>query len=211
MDSLLAGYMNDYFKDNFVGIPMQFYRNGELCGLCMRLWCVDSICKEPLIANRTFMIADSCQDCRGNNIVTSARGLQDLAGVNYNDNPSIQVAWEFVQCDEYIEGGIKLWPSDNNSPVFLGINLSNTKELIGAVRINNMELQRTNYGFWVIDSPGKEIPLRPPVSNVIFVGFSDVGSCFVLSFSLFENYFVSLVNRKLTNYCILLHRYHILL
>lgn len=130
----------------------------------MRLWCVDSICAQPLIANRTFMITDSCQDCKGNNIVTSARGLQDLAVVNYNDNPSIQVAWEFTSCGDLIEGGIKLWPSDNNSEEFVGINLSNSKELIGAVSINDMEMKRTNYGFWVIESPGRPIPLRPPVS-----------------------------------------------
>ena len=110
------------------------------------------------------MITDSCQDCKGNNIVTSARGLQDLAVVNYNDNPSIQVAWEFTSCGDLIEGGIKLWPSDNNSEEFVGINLSNSKELIGAVSINDMEMKRTNYGFWVIESPGRPIPLRPPVS-----------------------------------------------
>jgi hypothetical protein len=140
------------------------YRTGELCGLCMRIWCVDSVCEDSLITNRTFMVTDSCQDCRGNDIVTSARGYQWLTGINYNDNPSVQVAWEFTPCGDLLQGGIKMWPSDNNAPVFLGLNFSNIKQLIAGVRINGMQMQRTNYGYWVIDTPGEEIPLRPPVS-----------------------------------------------
>ena len=30
------------------GIPSKLYRKGELCGACVRMWCVDSICENAL-------------------------------------------------------------------------------------------------------------------------------------------------------------------
>jgi hypothetical protein len=30
------------------GIPSELYRKGELCGACVRMWCVDSICENAL-------------------------------------------------------------------------------------------------------------------------------------------------------------------
>ena len=92
----------------------------------------------------------------------AARGAAALSGVNYNDNPSIQVAWLFTPCSPLIEGGIRLLPSDNNSPVFLGLNFSNLKVVLRAVSINGLMMKRTSYGQWVIDTPGQNIPIRPP-------------------------------------------------
>ena len=93
------GYLNPYFKDRFVGIPKALYRNSELCGLCVRIFCVDTICGESTLVNSTvMMITDSCQDCRGNDIVLAARGAAELTGVDINNNPSVQVAWEFTPC-----------------------------------------------------------------------------------------------------------------
>lgn len=84
---------------------MSLYGKGELCGLCVQIWCVDTVCESPLLANSTFIIADSCQECQGNSIVWSAPGAGQLTGVNYNDNPSVQVAWTFTSCAPDIQGG----------------------------------------------------------------------------------------------------------
>lgn len=60
--------------------------------------------------------------------------------------------------------GIKMLPSNNNSPVFLGLNFSNLAVLIKSVTINGIAMTLTNYGYWTIDTPGQNIPLRAPYS-----------------------------------------------
>ena len=133
-----------------------------MCGLCVQMWCVDSVCADPLLSNLTFMITDSCRECKGDSLVVSARGAADLSGVNYNDNPSLQVAWQTTPCAPLIIGGIRMLPSVYNSAVFLGLNFSNLKVVLKSVRINGREMQRKAYGAWVIDTPGQNIPLQPP-------------------------------------------------
>jgi len=46
----------DYFKDHFVSLPTTLYRSGELCGACVRMWCVDSVCTDALVRNASFMV-----------------------------------------------------------------------------------------------------------------------------------------------------------
>ena len=157
-----TGYLNDYFKDHFIGVSLPLYGRGEVCGACVQLYCVDASCNAPLLTNRTFMVADSCRECKGNDLVISARGSFALSGVNYNINPSIQVAWKVTSCAPLLSGGIRMLPAKTNSPVFLGLNFSNVKVLLQSVVINGMSMQRTDYGFWVIDSPERNIPLAPP-------------------------------------------------
>lgn len=55
------------------------------------MWCVDSVCgARALTANATFAIADRCDDCAGEDLVVSARGLGWLSGVDYDVNPALQ-------------------------------------------------------------------------------------------------------------------------
>ena len=53
-------------------------------------------------------------------------------------------------------------PSENNSPVFLGLNFSNLAVLIKSVTINGIAMTLTNYGYWSINTPGQNIPLKAP-------------------------------------------------
>lgn len=64
-------------------------------------------------------------------------------------------------------GGIRLLPSPKSTPMFLSLQLSNSKQLIQGVALNGQPLQRTDYGHWVIDTPGRRIPLRPPYELVL--------------------------------------------
>jgi len=50
------------------------------------------------------MVTDSCQDCKGNDIVLAAKGAAELTGVDYNNNPSVQIAWQFESCAPLIQG-----------------------------------------------------------------------------------------------------------
>jgi len=156
------GYLNDYYKDHFVGVSLPLYGSGEVCGACVQVYCVDASCNAPLLANKTFMVVDSCRECNGNDLVISARGSYELSGVNYNINPSLQVAWKVTSCAPLLYGGIRMLPAKTNSPVFVGLNFSNLKVLLQSVVINGMAMRRTEYGYWVIDSPGRDIPLKPP-------------------------------------------------
>lgn len=53
-------------------------------------------------------------------------------------------------------------PSQNNQADFLGLNFSNIKGLLRSVSIKNLQMNSTSYGYWVISTPGKDIPLRAP-------------------------------------------------
>ncbi|GAB4818171.1 hypothetical protein N2152v2_005217 [Parachlorella kessleri] len=156
------GYLSDYFKDYFVGIPEALYRTGELCGACVRMSCTDTVCQDALLRSRTFMIVDSCRDCKGNDLVISAKGFANLTGLNYDINPAAVIAWEFVSCAPLINGTIKMLPSDRNRRNYLGFNFSNLKALLRSVSINNLAFTRTPFGYWVIDTPEQDIPLKPP-------------------------------------------------
>lgn len=39
-----------------MALPTPLYRSGELCGACVRLWCVDSVCTDALVRNASFMV-----------------------------------------------------------------------------------------------------------------------------------------------------------
>ena len=51
-------------------------------------------------------------------------------------------------------------PSPNNAPNFLGLNFSNLRALLRGVAVNGLQLARTPYGFWVVDTPGRAVPLK---------------------------------------------------
>ena len=150
------GYMNNYFKDHYIGISPALYKNGQLCGLCANVWCSDSICPEALLRQKTFMIAEKCDDCNGNEIVLSLPGYIDLTGVNPDVNPSLQVVWNFTSCAPLIYGDIKLLTSPSNSRKYIGLNFSNTKVPIRAARINGIRLTLEPDGFWGIRATGEE-------------------------------------------------------
>jgi hypothetical protein len=98
------GFLSDYFKDHFVALPTTLYRSGELCGGCVRLWCVDSVCQDALVRNASFMVTDSCKDCTGNSLLVSERGFTNLTGININISPTLQIAWTFESCAPLISG-----------------------------------------------------------------------------------------------------------
>ncbi|KAI3434688.1 hypothetical protein D9Q98_002751 [Chlorella vulgaris] len=150
------GYLSNYFAAFFAGLPDALFQNGRLCGTCVRVWCVDSICLDPLVRNATFMVTDRCTDCKGDDLLVSARGFANLTGIDINISPTLRIAWALESC------GIKMLASNNNNPTFLAFNFSNLKQLLRAVAIGNLMFQGTNYGSWELNSPGVDIQLAPP-------------------------------------------------
>ncbi|PRW57741.1 Expansin 1 [Chlorella sorokiniana] len=153
------GFLSDYFKDHFVALPTTLYRSGELCGGCVRLWCVDSVCQDALVRNASFMVTDSCKDCTGNSLLVSERGFTNLTGVNINISPTLQIAWTFESCAPLISGGIRMLASKNNGPTFLSCNFSNLRQLLKTVTIGGIPFTRTAYGAWELNSPGRDIAI----------------------------------------------------
>lgn len=51
---------------------------------------------------------------------------------------------------------------------------SNLRALLQSVTLNGLPMQRTDYGYWVIDTPGKNIALRPPCERCRRVGLPGV-------------------------------------
>lgn len=162
------GYLNDYFTDHFVGIGPALYGKGLRCGMCIRLWCVDSICPDALLKNRLFMITEKCDACSSFDIIASANGMEMMTTVDANINPSLQVAWEFASCAPLIEGDIKLLPSSSNTKKKVGINFSNIKVPIVGVKMNNYQMQPGMDGYWTLETNQEAgLPLRPPYTLLI--------------------------------------------
>ena len=160
------GYMNKHFRNFNIGVSPELYGKGELCGVCVLLYCVDSVCENALDLDNygIFMVADSCKDCALNDLTISTQGMYNVSGgVDYYTTPSLQIAWELVQCTpDLIEGGIRLLPLRDNSEVMLGLNFSNLRVVLRAVRINGLNMQSTDFGYWVIHTPGERIAVSPP-------------------------------------------------
>ncbi|KAL4441853.1 hypothetical protein ABPG77_003769 [Micractinium sp. CCAP 211/92] len=133
-------YLNDHFQDFWVGLPVPLFHEAELCGACVRMWCVDTVCNDALVKSDLFMITDSCKECGPTDLLASGPGLTNLSGgVSVDLTPKFQAG----------RGG--------------AVGFSNLKSLLKAVAVGGIVMQRTNYGYWVIDTPGQPIPLRLPL------------------------------------------------
>lgn len=157
-----TGYLNEHFRRYFAAIPTDMWYDGQLCGACVNVTCVDTICPTPFTTYGVFQVVDSCEQCSSNAIVLSAAGIGEVTRVNYDNNPSLQVAWTFVSCESYIEGGIKMLTYERNSKYFVGLNFSNLKVLLKSVSLSGIDMTYESYGYWVIDTPGVVIDISPP-------------------------------------------------
>ena len=180
------GYLNEYFTTHYAAISLPLFGTGlDLCGTCISLACIDPLCitshttdtkktatnttTTTSANNMTFIIADSCKECVAKfSLVVAPAGAQELSGLNIDINPSFKVSWRPVPCAPFIQGGIKLNPSRQNSPNYVAINLSNFKQPVRAVSINGIVMEPNGSGYFEINSPEKKIPLgRPPYALVL--------------------------------------------
>lgn len=157
-----VGWLNEHFQDYWLGIPEGMYANGRYCGACARVVCVDAICPQAFNSSAVFQVVDSCSQCAGADVIMSAPGMLGLTQVNYDITPKVQVAWEYVPCAPFIQGGIKMLPSPNNDIYYVAINFSNLKRPIKAAALSGLPLTYQSYGSWVVSTPGQRLPLAPP-------------------------------------------------
>lgn len=159
-----TGYLDPYFQTHFVGISNTLYAQGQYCGLCMNITCVDTVCPRAMLDYSIFMIVDSCENCQDTDFTISAPGEGNLTNVDYNLNPSLRFAWVPVSCDSLIVGGIRMWPSNQNNNFFIGLNFSNVKGHLAAVSLSGVSMNYQSYGYWTIDTPGRAIQLAQPLT-----------------------------------------------
>lgn len=159
------GYINSYFstKGFNVAVSKSLYGDAHACGLCVRLFCTDSICPQALMKSEVFMITDECADCEPNDLVASIAGFTALTQVDPDINSIVTSAFDIVSCKDLISGNIKMLISPDVNKQYLGINFSNVKVPIKAVRFEGYPLQLQRDGFWSIRSKGRNtLPFRPP-------------------------------------------------
>lgn len=159
-----TGYLNPYFREHFVGISSALYAQGQYCGLCMNVTCVDTVCPRAMLDFAIFTIVDSCEQCGDSDFTISAPGEGNLTGVDYNLNPTLRFAWTPVTCDSQVSGGIRLWPSNQNNAFFVGINLSNVMGHVASVTLSGVSMTYQSYGYWTINSPSKALELPTPLT-----------------------------------------------
>lgn len=56
------------------------------------------------VRNATFMVTDSCRDCKESDLLVSAAGLTVLTGVDVGISPKLRIAWAPTSCALLIEG-----------------------------------------------------------------------------------------------------------
>jgi len=157
------GYMNTYFTGFNVAVSKSLYRDAHACGFCVRLFCTDSICPQALMKSDVFMITDECADCEPNDLVASISGFTTLTQVDPDINSIVTSAFDIVSCKDFISGNIKMLISPDINKQYLGINFSNVKVPIKAVRFEGYPLQLQRDGFWSVRSNGRNtLPFRPP-------------------------------------------------
>jgi len=60
----------------------------------------------------------------------------------------LNIEWEWASCADEVEGTIKFWPKDGQNPWFTAFYLSNSRYPIRSLKLNGVELARSQFQFW---------------------------------------------------------------
>lgn len=85
------------------GLPVELFREGLLCGACVRMWCVDSICEDAGIRNATFM-ASGWAASGGNVLIRAAQ--QGPLGDGGTVTAWEQAAYAALHCTALLQTGV---------------------------------------------------------------------------------------------------------
>ncbi|GAB4818172.1 hypothetical protein N2152v2_005218 [Parachlorella kessleri] len=99
--------------------------------------------------------------------VSTNRDVGNLGGYLMN----CQIGYLNDHFKNHFVGGIKMLPSRNNRDDYVAFNFSNMKQLLRYVTVNNLAFTRSNFGYWVVDTPGQAVPLQRPF-QLVLVGSS---------------------------------------
>lgn len=60
----------------------------------------------------------------------------------------LKVSWDWTDCDEVVNGTIKMDPKDGSNGFWNAFYVSNTKVPVKSLIINGQEFQRQEFNFW---------------------------------------------------------------
>ncbi|KAL4448207.1 hypothetical protein ABPG75_005426 [Micractinium tetrahymenae] len=142
-------YLNPYFSTHFAAINKPMWDEGAACGRCITAWCVDDRCQVQ--GKRvTVMVTDLCPECKEGDVDFSIPVYREITGMWPH---RLRVQWEWSDCSAMIDGDILLTPKDGINPQWQAFYFANTKYPLKSVRLNGMELQRSEFQFWVHPAP----------------------------------------------------------
>ncbi|KAL4419109.1 hypothetical protein ABPG77_004430 [Micractinium sp. CCAP 211/92] len=110
-------------------INKPMWDDGAACGRCITAWCVDDRC--PVQGKKvTVMVTDLCPECKEGDVDFSIPVYREITGMWPH---RLRVQWEWADCSPMVDGNILLTPK--------------------TVRLNGMDLQRSEFQFWVHPAP----------------------------------------------------------
>ena len=172
------GYVSPHFATHYAAVGSDLYSKSEACGRCVRVWCAGQGCASAGSPGVMAQVVNECGGCAPGAVALSSPAFQELAGASTGEHtvrcagaaaaaqarararrqPSSnmatcpyrpQVAWEWADCAELVEGGIALTPKDSTSNAYWqAFSFANSKKPLAVVSINGQTLTRTTWGFW---------------------------------------------------------------
>jgi len=137
----------------FVAINAPQWSDGQVCGKCVSVKCIDPKCPTQGVAVRAQAV-DKCPECKFGDIDMSYPLYKAVTGSWPN---RLHVSWSWTDCGDLINGTIQLDPKDGTNPYFTAFYLSNSRYPIANVTIDGTPYQRQTFGFWT----GGSLPPAP--------------------------------------------------
>lgn len=138
-------YLNDRFSSFFAAINQEQWEMGAACGRCVKARCVDPRCE---IQNQDIIvqIVDLCPECKMGDVDFSYPAYEALTGLWPH---RLTIEWEWVSCAPDIDGTIVYYPKQGSNPYWQAFYLSNYRFPIQKAYLNGVELERSQYQFFI--------------------------------------------------------------
>lgn len=140
-------FLNPWARTNFVAINAAQWQNGQVCGQCVKVWCVDPQCKTQTPVK--LYAVDKCPECAEGDLDMSIPAYKAVTGLWPN---RLKIEWEWTDCGGDMTGNIHWDPKDGSNAQWQAFYISNPAQSLATVKLNGVELQRQTFNFWVHSS-----------------------------------------------------------
>lgn len=130
----------------FAAINSDMWDNGENCGKCVQVWCVDSFCKKRF-EPKTLMVMDKCPECGPGDLDLSIPAYEEVTGIWPH---RLKFEWKFVDCVDEFDYGEKIRMDLKAGPNqwWRAFYFSMNKQRLANVTLDGRPLSKAEFGFW---------------------------------------------------------------
>lgn len=130
----------------FAAINSDQWNDGENCGKCVQVWCVDSFCAKRF-EPRTLMIVDKCPECSPGDLDLSFPAYKEITG---RWPHRLKFEWKFVDCVDEFDYGDKIRMDLKQGPNqwWRAFYFSMNKYQLANVTLDGRPLSKAEFGFW---------------------------------------------------------------